>query len=128
MSLFTKNKSFIKIRNKQLINWNEPNGDGCIVSDKITKEGYKVGYMYRNKPNSKYPDSGWQFLVGNEDEDYMKDNDNHHVWKLNSVCNYDEDIIPYLHSPIGTALIRVPGGKFEKDDGSKAISIEKQNK
>ena len=35
---------FIDIEIKDLIEWNEPNGEGCLVSDKITKEGYKVGY------------------------------------------------------------------------------------
>ena len=27
-------KDFIKIKVKELIDWNEPNGEGCIVSDK----------------------------------------------------------------------------------------------
>ena len=42
---------------KQLAEWNEPNGEGCVVSDKITREGYKVGYMFREEPNPNYPDS-----------------------------------------------------------------------
>ena len=24
--------------------WDGPNGNGCIVSDRITREGFKVGY------------------------------------------------------------------------------------
>ena len=48
MGLFNKKKSdFIKIKIEDLIEWNEPNGNGCVVSDRITKEGFKVGYMYR---------------------------------------------------------------------------------
>ena len=53
MELFNLNKKkadFIKIKVEKLVDWNEPNGDGCVVSDKITKEGFKVGYMYREKP------------------------------------------------------------------------------
>ena len=38
---------FIEIKCGNLIKWNEPNGKGCIVSDKITKDGFKVGYMVR---------------------------------------------------------------------------------
>lgn len=123
-----KNKlsEFLPIDVKPLIEWNEPNGEGCIVSDKITKEGFKVGYMYRDEPNPDYPDSGWRFYAGDEDDDYMADSSNCHVFAINTVCNYDNDIIPYLHSPVGTAFIRVANGKFEVDDGSKPISIEKQ--
>lgn len=76
MELFNLNKKkadFIKIKVEKLVDWNEPNGDGCVVSDKITKEGFKVGYMYREKPEEGRPDSGWRFLAGNEDEEYMND-------------------------------------------------------
>lgn len=72
MGLFGKKKDeFIKIKVENLIDWKEPNGEGCIVSDKITKEGYKVGYMYREQPDEGRPDSGWRFMAGNEDDEYM---------------------------------------------------------
>ena len=128
MGIFNKKKDdFIKVKVEKLIDWNEPNGEGCIVSDKITKEGYKVGYMYRENPTSNMPDSGWRFLAGNEDESFMNAPKNHHVFAINTICNYDSDIIPYLNSNIGSAFIRVEGNKFIEDDGSKAIFIEKQN-
>ncbi|MDE6470407.1 MAG: DUF2185 domain-containing protein, partial [Eubacterium sp.] len=81
MGLFSKKKKgvnknengFIDIEIKELIQWSGPNGNGCIVSDKITKEGYKVGYMYRENPDDEVPDSGWRFLAGNEDDAYMND-------------------------------------------------------
>ena len=41
MELFNLNKKkadFIKIKVEKLVDWNESNGDGCVVSDKITKE------------------------------------------------------------------------------------------
>ena len=37
-----KNNDFLSIKIEKLIDWNEPNGEGCIVSDRITKEGFKV--------------------------------------------------------------------------------------
>ena len=61
--------------------------------------------MYRENPSEGNPDSGWRFLAGNEDEVYMNDSDNHHVFALNTICNYDRDIIPYLKSVIGSAYI-----------------------
>ncbi len=129
MGLFRKKKDdFIKIKTENLIAWNEPNGEGCIVSDKITKEGYKVGYMYREKPAPGAPDSGWRFMAGNEDEVYMSDPDHHHVFAINTVCNYDKDIIPYLRSKIGSAYIRINDAEFAMDDGSKAIFTAKQDR
>lgn len=59
MGLFNKKKDdFIKVKVEKMIDWNEPNGEGCMVSDKITKEGFKVGYMYREEPTVGNPDSG----------------------------------------------------------------------
>lgn len=127
MALFqTKKKDFIKIKVETLINWNEPNGEGCIVSDKITKDGYKVGYMVRETPMDTNPDSGWRFMAGDEDEDYMNDADHHHVFAINTICNYDKDILPYLHAEIGSAFIRVDHHTFERDDETKDIFIMKQ--
>ena len=127
MGLFNKKKEdFIKIKIEKLIDWNEPNGEGCMVSDKITKEGFKVGYMYREKPSDNRPDSGWRFMAGNEDDEYMNNPNNHHIFAINTLCNYDKDIIPYLHSSIGSTFIRVNNNKFEIDNGNKAIFIEKQ--
>ena len=120
------NQDFIKIEVQNLIEWNEPNGDGCMVSDMITKDGWKVGYMFRDEPLPDHPDSGWYFYKGDEDEDYCNDTNNFHIFKLNTICNYDPDILPYLHSPIGTHLIRTSDGKFIADDGSMSIHMEKQ--
>ena len=36
---------------KPLLEWDGPSG--CIATDKITVEGFKIGYMYREKPNPK---------------------------------------------------------------------------
>ena len=123
-----KKKKFIPIKVKNLIEWNEPNGEGCIVSDKITVEGYKVGYMVRENPMSEYPDSGWCFMAGNEDDKYMSDPNHHNIFALNTICNYDPDIIPYLHAKTGSAFIRIDSRNFEKDDESKPIFIEKQDR
>lgn len=117
---------FLAIEVKKLIDWNEPNGEGCIVSDTITKEGWKVGYMFRDEPVETQPDSGWRFLKGDENDEYTNKNENHHVFALNTICNYDPDIIPYLKSPIGTHLIRTNDNKFVIDDGSQSIFFGKQ--
>lgn len=137
MSIFNKNKNdsskknnFIKLNIEELVDWKELNlhGEGCLVSDKITKEGFKVGYMYREEPDHGRPDNGWRFMAGNEDDEYMNNANNCHVFAINTICNYDKDIIPYLKSEIGSAYIRIDNENFELDDGSKPIFIDKQNR
>lgn len=79
-----------------------------IVSNKITVDGLPVGFMYREQRMDK-EDSGWRFLSGTEDEEYLDDPDNSKALAVNVVANYDPAIIPYLKSRIGTELERVEG-------------------
>ena len=88
---------------------------GCMASNRITVDGARVGYMYREENDSQYPDSGWTFFAGDEDEEYTANADNFHVFELNTICNYDPSIIPYLNLPYGIALIR-NGEDFEMEN------------
>ncbi|RKQ12508.1 DUF2185 domain-containing protein [Oceanobacillus bengalensis] len=78
---------------------------GCIATDRITVDGCKVGFMYREEPLDGQPDSGWRFMAGDESEEYMGNPDNHSVYQVNTICNYDEDIIPLLHAAPGTNVL-----------------------
>lgn len=81
--------------------------EGCIATDRITVDGCKVGFMYReDTTGSQYPDSGWRFMAGDEDDAYMDNPENHGVYLVNTICNYDREIIPFLDSSPGTAYIR----------------------
>ncbi|WP_116190868.1 DUF2185 domain-containing protein [Paenibacillus taihuensis] len=90
--------------------------EGCIATDRITVDGSKVGFMYREEPSSSYPDSGWRFMAGDEDENYMSNPKYHAVYQVNTICNYDLDIIQFLDSPPGTAFIRDKTGKLVLDE------------
>ncbi len=79
----------------------------CIASDHITVDGYAVGFMYREEPDNEV-DSGWRFLSGYEDDEYMDDGDHHGVYDVNTIANYDQTIIPFLDAPIGSAFEREP--------------------
>lgn len=127
MSREITNNGYIDIELKKVIDWDEENA-GCIASDMITKEGYKVGYMYRENVSNDVPDSGWRFLAGIEDPEYMDNSNNHHVFHLNTICNFDEDIIPYLKSPVGSSFIRIDSNNFIIDDRTREIYIEKQDR
>ena len=91
-------------RIKQLI----PNMGGCYASDRITVDGLKVGYMYREQPDDDY-DSGWRFFSGDESQEYANDADNLAIYNVNTICNYDPAIIPHLLAPSGSAFVRSPG-------------------
>ncbi|MGF9563696.1 DUF2185 domain-containing protein [Neorhizobium sp. JUb45] len=89
---------------------------GCIASDMITVDGHPVGFFYRQKPDNDM-DSGWRFLTGFEDDAYMDDADNHAIYDVNTIANYDPSIIALLDAPIGSV--------FERDeDTSRFVSVD----
>lgn len=79
-----------------------------ICSNKITVEGMKVGFMYREEAYDD-EDSGWRFLSGTEDQDYANNPDNSKIFGVNAIANHDEAIIPYLKSATGSEFERVEG-------------------
>lgn len=91
-----------------------PDQGSCLASDMITVAGNKVGYMYRETPDTE-PDSGWRFLSGEESQEYLDDPDHLGLYDVNTIANYDPEIIPFLDEPIGSAYERVLEGKgFQK--------------
>ncbi|MFA8450488.1 MAG: DUF2185 domain-containing protein [Bacteroidales bacterium] len=87
----------------------------CIATDKITVDGMKVGFMYREEPEDTN-DSGWRFFSGTETQEYVDDMRNAMMFSLNTIANYDEAIIPYLKQAIGTEL--------ERDENNQFIPLE----
>lgn len=85
---------------------------GCIASDMITVHGHLVGTMYREEPQDPL-DSGWRFTAGLETEEYMDELDNLSIYDVNTIANYDPDIIPFLNAPVGSA--------FERDEETKTF-------
>lgn len=90
------------------------NHGACLATDKITVEGLKVGYMYKEAADFE-ADSGWRIFSNTESQEYIENIDNTGIYMLNTIANYDAAIIPYLDLPIGTELERIDGtDKFEK--------------
>lgn len=96
-----------------LTDWDGPSG--CFATDHITVLGKKVGWCYREQPSEGRPDSGWRFFSGEEIDEYVNDVAHTDVYDLNTICNYDPDILPLLSAPIGTAYMRGPDGKFHAE-------------
>jgi hypothetical protein len=80
----------------------------CLVSNMITVDGMKIGFMYREKVTEK-DDSGWRFLSGTETQEYIDDPATSKIMEVNTVANYDRAIIPYLKTKYGVSLERVEG-------------------
>lgn len=87
----------------------------CFASDRITVVGEPVGFMYREDGDNDL-DSGWRFLAGDESDDYASDAANFELYDVNTIANYDPDIIRHLDAPIGSAYSRDPSsGKLVPD-------------
>ena len=77
----------------------------CFATDKITVEGKKVNFMYRQKSDNAQ-DSGWRFFSGEESEEYTNDPNNTSIFDVNTIANYDSSIIPFLDSSSGSVFER----------------------
>ena len=86
-----------------------PGYGGCIATDFITVEGKPVGLMYREEPSDIH-DSGWVFMSGLESQQYMDDAANLEIYDVNTIANYDPEIIPLLSAAPGSAFERAEGG------------------
>ena len=84
------------------------NRGGCIATDMITVDRKPEGYMYREEADNKI-DSGWRFMSGYESRSTWDNPRNHEVYDINTIANYDPDIIQFLDSPVGSAFERKQG-------------------
>jgi hypothetical protein len=85
-----------------------PSMGGGFATDRIMVDGKKVGYMYREAPD-RPEDSGWRFFAGDEDEAYIDDPSHTGIYAVNTVANYDPDIIPYLDTEAPCAFEKIEG-------------------
>lgn len=88
-----------------------PGRGACIASDRVTVDGARVGYLYREEPD--FPsDSGWRFWAGDESPDYAADASNFELFDVNTIANCDRDIVPLLDAPPGSAFARDAEGRL----------------
>ena len=90
----------------------------CFATDRITVDGARVGYMYRDPPDDSI-DSGWRFFAGDESDEYANNPDNFAIYDVNTIANYDPAITPHLDAPVGAALVR-DGEAFIRDAGRRS--------
>jgi len=83
----------------------------AFATERITLEGRRVGYMYREEPDDVL-DSGWRFLCGDESQEYLDESGHLEIHDVNTIANHDPDIVPYLGARIGSAFERRRGRIF----------------
>src|SRR5258707_5074941 len=81
---------------------------GCLATDRITVDGADVGYMYREEGDGP-TDTGWRFFAGDEGPGYVDNPNNIGIYSINTIANYDPDIIPYLETEAPCAFEKIPG-------------------
>ena len=97
----------------------------CYVSKKIMDEGWKVSYMARDEAVNEN-DSGWAFMVGDEEEEYINDSNNILLMSIHEITQIDRDVWKYITKPVGTGLVRVSSDEFQEDDGEMEMFFEKR--
>jgi hypothetical protein len=98
---------FFKLKPEEIVELITPMG-ACFATDRITVDGMKIGYMYREEAEEEM-DSGWRFFEGSESDEYANDPNNVMIYAVNTIANYDPAIIPYLDLPCFTELVRIEG-------------------
>jgi hypothetical protein len=86
----------------------------CAAMDRITVEGLRAGYLYREAPRNA-TDSGWHLFSGDESQEYVDNPHNLAIYNVNPIANCDPEITPFLDKAIGTAWAREEFGRFIKD-------------
>lgn len=91
----------------------------CYVTNRILRDGRRVGYLYREAPD-RDGDSGWRFMANDESQDYMDNADNHAYVSLGAVLGLDDSFRELLDAAAGSAYERKPSG-----DGFKRTKLSK---
>ncbi|MBK7875004.1 MAG: DUF2185 domain-containing protein [Planctomycetes bacterium] len=81
----------------------------CLATDRITVDGARVNWMYRETPDDD-SDSGWRFFAGDESKEYAETPSNYEFYNVNTIANYCADVVPFLDLPYGSACGRDESG------------------
>ena len=92
-----------------------PDIGSSFATDMITVDGKKVDYMVRHEAERE-GDSGWLFYGGGESQEYIDDPNNTSIFSVNTIANYDPDIIGFLTYPPGTEIERNSNGELQVID------------
>ena len=103
----------VEFRDSHIINTEHDSQDNivnrylprCFVTQRVLRDGSRVGYLYREDPDDD-TDSGWRLFAGDESPEYMEDAANVAFVSLGAVLNRDDSFLALLESPVGSAFAR----------------------
>jgi hypothetical protein len=83
-----------------------------IASHDVMISGKRIGYFYREKPDSE-GDSGWRVFSGEETQEYADNPDNFSLYNATSIVEVEPEIAEFLGREYPIAFERDPSsGKF----------------
>ena len=62
-----------------------------IASHRVMRDGARVGYLYREPPDSSL-DSGWRVFSGDESEAYVDDADNFAIYNASTILEHAPEL------------------------------------
>lgn len=80
----------------------------CYVSNQVAVAGRPIRFFYREMADSQ-EDSGWRFMSGYEDSDFLNSADNLTRYSLNAIANHEQTLVEHLSASINTAFEKIPG-------------------
>jgi hypothetical protein len=82
---------------------------GNVIATKmLLEQRLRVRLMYRNKPSNH--DSGWHFLCGLEEQEYLDNPKNLVICDINTILEIDPEVELHLIAPPGSAFMQVARG------------------
>lgn len=99
---------------------------GCIIS-KRALENESINYMYREEPIEDCPDSGWRFMYGDEDHEYLEEDDNSKIIYINTICNLQPDILAYIHANVGSSFKMTEDGWVQIKGSNMEVSEDDED-
>jgi hypothetical protein len=66
-----------------------------IASKRVTEEGHKVGFLYREPPDNA-KDSGWRVFAGDESREYIDDATNFAMYNATTIVDLDPEVAVVL--------------------------------
>lgn len=89
----------------------------ALVSRRVAGEGHPVCWLYREEAIDEV-DSGWRVFAGDEDRDYLDEEDNSEVLPLRDLVDRDSALEEVLRAPLFSAFERKgPDDPFEPVEG-----------
>ena len=93
----------------------------AFVSKRIIEDGWKVGYMRRSEATED-EDSGWEFYSGDEDDEYLNDDENCVCYPVHVIVSIDPVLMEYIETPAEVSFVRVSSDAFEEDNGQEIFT------